>query len=184
VSRKVFIELQANATKQDEWYTPDYAVRPLIPFLKPGSRILCPFDTVHSAFVTVLREAGFRAAHTHITDKSIRGDFFNYTDAELRSFDYVISNPPFSRKNEVLQKLFASKARFAMLLGGVGLFEAKRFELFKKNRFELMYFDRRVTFTPGAGQKATGSPPFSSIYVCRGILPKQIVFCKLNKMSA
>jgi hypothetical protein len=181
MKREVFREMHFKVVKQDEWLTPEYAVRPLLPFLKPESRILCPFDTVHSAYIQVLRGAGHSAAHTHIDSRSPRADFFTYTDEELRSFDYVISNPPYSRKTDVLSKLFASKAKFAVLLGGVGLFEAERFELFKRHSFEIMYFDRRVGFIPGGGQKASGSPPFSSIYVCHWVLPEKIMFCRISR---
>jgi hypothetical protein len=135
---------------------------------------------VHSEYVEVLRWEGFRAVHTHISDESPRADFFRYTAEELRYFDYVISNPPYSRKTEVLEKLFESKCRFAMLLGGVGLFESGRFHLFNRFSFELMYFDKRIKFMPGEGQPASGSPPFSSIYVCHGVLPEQIIFSRLT----
>ncbi len=38
----------------DEFYTPVYAIEPLIKYLKPGSTIWCPFDTeisIHAARV-------------------------------------------------------------------------------------------------------------------------------------
>jgi hypothetical protein len=180
VSREVFKEMHFKVNKQDEWLTPDYAVKPLIPFLTPGSDILCPFDTVQSAYVRVFRNAGFRVSYSH-KDRGHKKDFFSYTNERLRNAGYVISNPPYSCKNAVLRKLFSSGARFAMLFGGVGLFEAERFEMFMNYDFELMYFDKRIGFYPGAGQAASGSPPFSSIYVCRGVLPEQIVFARLDK---
>jgi hypothetical protein len=181
MSRTVFKGMQFKVTKQDEWITPDYAVTPLLPFLKPASRILCPFDLKESAYVKVLRRAGHTVEHTHIYMRTGEGDFFTYTDAELRKFDYVISNPPYSKKTRILSKLFGSGANFAMLLGGVGLFESDRFELFRAHDFELMYFDRRIGFAPGAGQPASGSPPFSSIYVCHGVLPERIIFSRLRR---
>lgn len=70
-----------------------------------------------------------------------------------------------------------------MLVGVVGLFESqKRFTMFKENDFEIMYFDKRISYFKNyKEQKTSLNPPFSSVYVCKGILPKQIVFESINK---
>lgn len=39
----------------DEFYTPKYAITPLLKYIKPSSRIWCPFDTIQSNFVNLLR---------------------------------------------------------------------------------------------------------------------------------
>lgn len=98
--------------------------------------------------------------------------------------DYIISNPPYSVKGEVLQRLFDIGIPFAMLVGVVGLFESqKRFDMFRQNDFEIMYMNRRVAyFKSYQEQKPSLNPPFSSVYVCRGILPKQIVFEEIKKV--
>lgn len=83
----------------------------------------------------------------------------------------------------MLQRLFDIGTPFAMLVGVVGLFESqKRFEMFRDNDFEIMYLNRRVAyFQSYEEQKPSLNPPFSSAYVCRGILPKQIVFEEIQK---
>ena len=35
----------------DEFYTPDYAIDPIMKYIPEGSRIWCPFDTAESLFV-------------------------------------------------------------------------------------------------------------------------------------
>lgn len=97
--------------------------------------------------------------------------------------EYIISNPPYSVKGDVLQRLFEIGKPFAMLVGVVGLFESqKRFEMFKNNDFEIMYMNKRVAyFKSYEEQKPSLNPPFSSVYVCSGILPKQIVFEEIQK---
>ena len=51
--------------------------------------------------------------------------------------DYIVSNPPYSLKAEVFNRLFKLKRPFAMLVGVVGLFESqKRFELCKNNEID------------------------------------------------
>jgi len=97
--------------------------------------------------------------------------------------DLIISNPPYSIKGAVFERLFQIGKPFAMLVGVVGLFESdSRFEMFKNNEFEIMYFNRRVAyFRDYKEQKPSLSPPFSSVYVCHRLLPKQIMFEKINK---
>lgn len=86
--------------------------------------------------------------------------FFNIS-AES-GIDYIISNPPYSLKNEVFERLFQLQIPFAMLVGVVGIFESKkRFDLFKNNKFEVLYFNKRVKyFTDYAGQLVMSNPPY------------------------
>ena len=165
----------------DEFYTPLYAVKPIIKYLKPGSTIWCPFDTSESLFVKELEKEGFYVISTHI---KYNQDFFELIHSDLSdSADYIISNPPYSLKTEVLEALFEEEKSFAMLLGVVGLFESqRRFNLFSQNEFEIMYFNRRVSymkdFTSG---KTAMNPPFSSVYITHNILPEKIMFEEIDK---
>lgn len=88
-------------------------------------------------------------------------------------------------KTEVLERLFSLKIPFAMLVGVVGLFESqKRFTMFRDNPFEIMYLNKRVSyFKDYSDPKPSLNPPFSSVYICSGILPQQIVFEEINKES-
>jgi hypothetical protein len=164
----------------DEFYTPYYAIKPILKYLKKGMTVWCPFDTQESLYVKVLKDSGFNVIHTHIKNGE---DFFNI---EVPECDYIISNPPYSMKGEVLERLFNIGKPFAMLLGVVGLFESdKRFNLFKNNKFEIMYLNRRVSyFRNYADQKPSLNPPFSSAYICSNILPNQIIFEEINKKEA
>jgi hypothetical protein len=166
----------------DEFYTPRYAIRPILKYLKPNSIIWCPFDTEDSLFKELLEEDGHTVYITHIEDDDKgNGDFFNLETPN--SVDYIISNPPYSLKNEVFENLFKRKVPFAMLVGVVGLFESqKRFEMFRDNPFEIMYMNRRVSyFKSYEEQKPALNPPFSSVYLCSGILPSQIIFEEIDK---
>ena len=165
-------------SKNDEYYTPIYAIMPLIEFLKPKSSIWCPFDTGDSYYVKIFKGLGFDVAYTH---KSTGQDFFKTRiDA-----DYIISNPPYSMKTEIFERLFAFNTPFAMLTGLPGLFESKRrFDLFKSNSFEMLYFNKRISFFKDyCDQKPSINPPFSSAYVCKGILPEKIVFKEFLNMQ-
>jgi len=166
------------ANPSDEYFTPAYAITPLLPYLKPQSTIWCPFDTPESHYVKVLTEAGHTVIPTHIATGQ---DFFQ---TEIPC-DYIISNPPFSKKTEILNRLFQLGKPFAMLLGIAGIFDSKqRAELFQAHPFEILYLYPRVSyFTDYNAPQPTKSPPFQSAYVCQGILPKQIQFQKVTKCN-
>ena len=163
----------------DEYYTPEYAIIPILKYLKPQSRIWCPFDTSQSNFKKMLEEAGHTVVTTHIENEQ---DFFELIQFVV-DYDYIISNPPYSLKTEVLEALFNNKRPFAMLVGVVGIFESKkRFNMFKENDFEIMYFDKRISYFKNYDDpKPSINPPFSSVYICHDILPTQVVFENIIK---
>lgn len=138
--------------------------------------IWCPFDTERSLYVQIFRAFGYDVTATHINDGD---DFFT---TEPPACDYIISNPPYSLKGEVLERLFDLGIPFAMLVGAVGLFESqRRFNMFRANPFEIMYFNRRVSYFKNYDTPEPTHPPFSSVYVCSGVLPKTIVFEEITK---
>lgn len=80
----------------DEQYTPHHAVLPIIKYLPRNVVVWCPFDTENSEFVLALKEAGYTVEYSHIFTGQ---DFFEY---EPPQWDIIVSNPPFSRKQEVV----------------------------------------------------------------------------------
>ena len=162
----------------DEYYTPDYAITPILKYLKANSLIWCPFDTEDSNYVKIFKQEGHRVDYTHIQEGI---DFLKCEPKE--NYDYIISNPPYSIKYEIFERLFQLNMPFAMLVGVVGLFESqKRFNLFKDNKFEIMYFSKRISFFKDyAEQRPSVNPPFSSVYICKDILPDRIIFEEIKK---
>ncbi len=160
----------------DEFYTPEYAVKPILKFIRPTSTVWCPFDCEQSNFYKMLTNQGHNVLTTHI---KYGNDFFN-SDVDC---DYIISNPPYSCKGEVFKRLFEIGKPFAMLVGVVGLFESqKRYEMFRDNEFEVLYMNRRIAyFKDYADSKPSLNPPFSSVYLCHKMLPKQICFEEIIK---
>lgn len=167
-------------SRNDEYYTPEYAITPILKYLKLNSKIWCPFDTSESLYVKMLQQNGHKVTYTHIQNGE---DFFDISENLTEKYDYIISNPPYSCKTEVLQRLFELNIPFAMLVGVVGLFESqRRFTLFKENEFEIMYFDKRISYLKNYNDiKPMINPPFSSVYVCHKVLPSQIIFEDIEK---
>lgn len=105
-------------SKNDEFYTPSYAIKPILKYIEPNSVIWCLFDTKDSLYVKEFENAGHWVIYSHISEGR---DFFKMKPPKC---DYIISNPPYSIKTEVLQRLFKLNIPFAMLVGVVGLFES------------------------------------------------------------
>ena len=161
----------------DEFYTPLYAIKPILEFIPPSVKVWCPFDTEQSLFVKELSKT-----NEVVYSSLLNGQNFFETEVPENT-KYIISNPPYSLKTEVLERLFKFDIPFAMLLGVVGLFESKkRFEMFRDNEFEIMYFNKRVTYFKDYNeQKPSLNPPFSSVYICHNMLPKKIMFKEIDK---
>jgi len=161
----------------DEFYTPEYAITPLLKYIKPKTTVWCPFDTQDSLFVKTIGKNN-TVLYSHLNDGK---DFFKW-QPQIK-IDYIISNPPYSLKGDVFARLFELNIPFAMLVGVVGLFESqKRFNMFRDNDFEIMYLNRRIAYFKDYGeQRPSLNPPFSSVYICKNMLPKQIIFEEISK---
>ena len=173
-------KIEGKINPNDEFYTPDYAIIPLLKYLKPNSLIWCPFDSNQSNFVKLLVKEGHTVTYSHINNGE---DFF--TKEAPDKTDYIISNPPYSLKKEVFERLFSINIPFAMLVGVVGLFESQyRFNMFKNKTFEIMYFNKRVSyFRDYKSQVPDLNPPFSSVYITSNVLPDRIVFEFIDKKT-
>lgn len=98
----------------DEYYTLNVHARDIIYNLdlpKWGGVVWCPFDKEDSEIVMALIEDGYDVVHTHIDDGH---DFFN-TEPPANCMA-IVSNPPFSIKKEVLQRIKDLDIKFALIL--------------------------------------------------------------------
>jgi len=154
----------------DECYTPDYAVEPLLKYIKPRWIVWCPFDTPDSAFVRVLSEHNVAVTFSHI---STGHDFYNYEPP----FDYdcIISNPPFSNKRKIFERALSFGKPVALLMSLAWLNDKYSKWVFKDagRQMQLLMFDKRIHFIrDGVVSKKT---TFSSGYYCSDFLPRDIV---------
>lgn len=161
--------------KSDEYYTKEYAVFPILKYVRKFKTIWCPFDKKESEFVKVLKRHGHKVVFSHIETGK---DFFEYIPKE---YDCIVSNPPYSLRERILEKCFKTKKPFALLINISGLFGSKkRFNMFKDNEFEMMVFDKRINYDNENGKC---SPPFDSIYLCSKLLRDKIIFETIDKIK-
>ena len=159
----------------DECYTPYYAVDPLLEFIPKDKIIWCPFDEEWSAFYQTFKQGGHQVVRSSLAEGQ---DFFSY---EPEQWDIMISNPPFSKKDEVLQRAYELGKPFALLLPANSIQGKKRFQIFQ-NEIQMLCFDVRIDFhTNGNMQSPTKGTPFGSAYFCRDFLPSKLEMRELHK---
>ncbi len=97
-------------TEDNELYTPAFAVDPIIKYLPKDKIMWLPFDDEWSMFYQRLTEEGFKVIRSSLSEGK---DFFEY---EPDTWDFIVSNPPFSIKDKVLERLYSFNKPFAVLL--------------------------------------------------------------------
>lgn len=100
-------------------------------------------------------------------------DFFSYDEPQG---DVVVSNPPFSKRDAIFQKLYEMDIPFALVMNMNGLFDSKkRARIFREHNVEMLVPIGRMKFYH-RDRGELNNPNFQSIYVCNKLLEKQIVF--------
>lgn len=171
---------QARGGSSDLWYTPRIAVAPLLGVLPPPPlRVWAHADVRgRSHIVDVLEEAGYEVV---CSDLSTGQDFFAYTRTDVAAMGVAvaITNPPYSVRRGWLTHLVHLGIPFAVLVPETGVGEWA-FEPLRAAGAEagLLLLNRRIAYSQRWGAKPVGNPPFSSGWVCRGLLPpgQQLVF--------
>lgn len=165
--------LQADK-ENNELYTPHYAVDPILKYVPKDKIIWCPFDEEWSAFYKRLKEEGYNVVRSSLKDGY---DFFTY---EPDKWDIIISNPPFSSKDKVLERLYSFKKPFAILLPLNSLQGKTRFKFFKQG-IQLLSFDSRISFhKPDSMDVVIKGSPFATAYFCKDLLPRDLIVEELK----
>lgn len=154
--------------KFDDLYTPEYAIKPLLKYIPKGITVWECCDFGNSEITRLLKEHGCKVISS---DKE--ENFFEYIPKE--EFDMIITNPPYSLKDEFLERCYKWGKPFCLLLPLTALEGLKRDNMYRLNGIEVMVFDKRVDFT---GNKSCW---FNVSWFCHNVLPKQLMFEELNK---
>lgn len=161
----------------DEVYTPVYAVKPILKYITKKNypaTVWCPFNTEESEFVKLIRAEGHKVINSHIDEGK---NFFFWEPEE--EYDYIISNPPFSIKDDVLKRLYELNKPYAMLLPIPSLQGQKRFPYIKD--YQALIFDKRINyFKDLVTKEIQKGVSFGSFYLCRDFLPQDLIFEELK----
>lgn len=124
-------------------------------------RVWLPFNDRESVWGGVLRERGFEPV---ITD----GDFFSTEPPE--GVQCIISNPPFSLKREVMDRIKELDLRFALILPFQWLNDGIPMEYGK----QVMFFRKRMHFNTPSG--CLNKPRANCFVLSDGLLDKDLIF--------
>lgn len=159
----------------DEFYTPIHAISPLTPFLKRFNKVLCPFDTELSNVVKVIKLNGCDVKSSSLYDGK---DFFKIGKEDVKDIDCIVSNPPYSIKDEVLKHLYYLGKPFCMLMPLTALEGKARGKLYQKYGLELLVFDARINY-----MKSKKSNWFNTSWFCWNVLPEKLMFHSVIKIE-
>ena len=165
-------KLMYSSGNNDECYTPDYAVKPILKYIPEGSIVWCAFDTEESEFVKQIDKTNL-VIYSHI---SMGKDFFDYEPVE---WDIIISNPPFTNKRKYFERALSFGKPFALIMTNTWLNDSAPKQLFKDKDLQLLMFDKRMKFISPDGRD-NDKITFSSSYYCYDLLPKQIIMEELD----
>lgn len=151
-----------NAMKRDndELYTPKILVDVIMPFVenyidaiygnwykrKPIPRIWCPFDKENSEFVIALKEKfsqNVEIIHSHISEPD--GDFFEKIKT-IGYVDLVLSNPPFSKKLDIIKTLNEHNLTWVLCMNLESLNYQIMGNYFADNPISLIIPDKKISF--------------------------------------
>ena len=173
---KTYIPVKKN---NDECYTQDVSVYPILKFIPENAIVWCPFDKHDSNFVKLISKKN-KVIFSHIdTDQ----DFLNWEPDE--HWDVIISNPPFTNKKKFFERALSFNKPFALIMSNTWLNDSAPHRLFYEKELQLLMFDRRMKFNMPDESHLVGKRKdlisFSSSYFCWNFLPKQIIMDTIPK---
>ena len=131
-------------------------------------KVWLPFNDSESVWSDVLRSYGFETVVTE-------GDFF--TTAPPAGVQCIISNPPFSRKAEVMERIRKLNLRFVLILPFQWLNDGIPLEY----GHQLMFFRQRMYFNTPQG--CLNKPRANCFVLSDGLLNSNLTFVDKRKLE-
>lgn len=131
-------------------------------------KVWLPFNDTESVWVDVLKERGFDVVAT-------KGDFF--TTAPPEGVQCIISNPPFSRKAEVMERIRRLNLRFVLILPFQWLNDGIPMEY----GHQIMLFRQRMYFNTPNG--CLNNPRANCFVLSDGLLKNNLTFVNKKKLG-
>jgi len=168
--------------KFDDFQTPAYALKPLMPYLKK-EWVVWECAQGKGNLRKALRSAGYEVVASDI----VTGDDFLTWQPNI-AWDCIVTNPPYSLKQKFLARAYQLGKPFAFLLPLTTLETRERQQMFRVHGVEIVLFDRRVAFEMPAGlvnpdHRHPGSKSwFATAWFTHGLkIGRQLTFAHLSK---
>lgn len=139
--------------RSDEWYTPKWCVSQIFEYYKPTGKILLPWDTDKSNFVKYCCNNNIEHVY-NIRD-------FMTSDYEC---DWIISNPPYSNKDEIIERCIEIGKPTVLLLPIESLGGLRRHKAYRNTKLNIYIPERRIAFISENGEQSKAAA-HHSIYL-------------------
>jgi hypothetical protein len=159
----------------DIFQTPIGAVDPILPFLRKDWRIW-ECSSGHGNIAKYLRSMGFEVMESDLSQGK------NFLTYQPDSFDCIITNPPYSIKDDFLRRAYYLKKPFAFLLPITALEGKARQVLYREYGLEVIFMDGRINFETPSG-KGSGAWFATAWFTCGLNIGKQMTFSFLDPIS-
>lgn len=159
----------------DIFLTHPSALWPLLPYLNPQWRIWeCACGVKRTPLLDWL--GFFEGFNVVGTDKNEYGGKDFLTTEPEGSWDAIITNPPYSIKDQWIERCYDLGKPFALLLPYTALEGIKRQKMYRQNGLDLLFLPRRVVFETPNGTK--GGAWFPVAWFTWKMLPERLIFAE------
>lgn len=153
--------MDAVSIRGDEYYTREKDAETIAQHIIRPLTVWLPFNDRGKAFEKVLKEHGHKCICTD-------GDFFT-TDPPA-GVQAVISNPPFSRKKEVLLRLERLGLKYVLIMPILFLNDGVPLDY----ATQVMFFRKRMYFSLGGGTELN-KPRQNCVVISNGLLTHDFI---------
>lgn len=153
--------MDVESIRGDEYYTREKDAEIIAQHIIKPLTVWLPFNDRGKAFDKILPDHGHKVICTD-------GDFFTTEPPE--GTEAVISNPPFSRKKEVVRRLDDLGLKYALIMPFLWLNDGIPFD----SANQLMMFRKRMFFTIGEGAELN-RPRQNCVVISNGLLTHDFI---------
>lgn len=152
----------------DEMQTPYEAILSLLPYLDK-KKVIWECAWGGGSLAKHLKKAGFKVV----------GDSRDFIEGkQINDCDILVTNPPYSLKEEFLECAYAIGKPFAFLMPLTALEGKKRGELYRKYGIQLIIPNKRINFITPSG-KGSGAWFQTAWYCWKMNLPNDLMFIEV-----
>lgn len=162
----------------NDFQTPPEALTPLLPFINRKWKIWEP-AAGRGNLVVALSQRGYKVFGTDIKYRPSDEHRLDFLIGQPKwKWDMLLTNPPYSLKQQFLERCYELGKPFALLLPLTTFETEKRQKLFRQHGLEVIFLDKRINFQTPSG-RGSGSW-FATAWFTWGLhLPSPLFFGRI-----
>jgi len=167
----------STVNRRDQCQTPDYALDPILPYLKPEWVIWEPARGGGYIERTLLTNG-----HKVISGDLLTGQNYFLSESVPDHYDVMVTNPPFSIKYKWLTRAYLLDKPFALIMPLDVLGSGQAQALFDRYGFEFVFMNKRIDYgMPNIGFEGSSSQFASVWFTWRLGIGRPFTFAKISK---